>query len=202
MKKKSIAAMRIAKTGYIIISLIFCILGVLFVVLPQTMLNILVKSGAILMILFGVIKLVGYFSKDLFRLAFQYDLEFGILLTVIGTVILLYGEGVLNFLCIAIGISILADSLFKIRISFQAKSFGIKSWFLILILALIGCIAGIILIIKPAQTISFVSVIIGISLICEGLLNLDVAITTVKIVKNQYSDRFSFYDISDNCSDE
>ena len=32
------------------------------------------------MLLFGFIKMIGYFSKDLYRLAFQFDLASGILL--------------------------------------------------------------------------------------------------------------------------
>ena len=82
-------------------------------------------------------KLVGYFSRDLYRLAFQYDLEFGILLIALGVIVLLRTNGVMDFICIAAGVSILADGLFKIQIAIDARRFGIRDWWLILLLAVV-----------------------------------------------------------------
>lgn len=80
MKMRSMTPMRVAKGGYILMSAIFCALGVLFIVRPGQSLKVMGLALGIAMIAFGAFKLVGYFSRDLYRLAFQYDLEFGILL--------------------------------------------------------------------------------------------------------------------------
>ena len=80
MKMRSMTPMRVAKTGYILMSLIFCALGLLFILRPDRSLAVMGGALGFAMIAFGTFKLVGYFSRDLYRLAFQYDLEFGILL--------------------------------------------------------------------------------------------------------------------------
>ena len=77
------------KIGYIIISAILCALGILLIAKPDMSLSLIGIIVGIVLIVFGVIKLIGYFSKDLYRLAFQFDLAFGILLIALSVVILI-----------------------------------------------------------------------------------------------------------------
>ncbi len=188
MKNRSVAPMRVAKIGYVTMSVILCAIGVLFIVLPEQSVEVLGMICGISMIVFGLIKIVGYLSKDLFRLAFQYDLEFGIILIVIGVIMLLHPESLVNFISISLGILILADGLFKIRIARDSKAFGIRQWWLIMILAIVSCACGFFLLVRPSDAAIFLSAVIGAALLCEGVLNLDVALSTVKIVKNQKPD--------------
>jgi uncharacterized membrane protein HdeD (DUF308 family) len=48
--------------------------------------------------------------------------------------------------------------------------------------------AGVALILRPAESANVMAVLLGVSLIADGLLNLSVALETVKIVKRQYPD--------------
>ena len=98
METRSVASMRFAKTGYIVMSIVFCVVGVLFIALPAKAAVVIGKTLGVAMAAFGVVKLVGYFSRDLFRLAFQYDLEFGILLIALGLTVLLRTSGVMDFI--------------------------------------------------------------------------------------------------------
>ena len=68
------------KTGYIVISALFCVLGVVLFVMAERCVPWIGRALGIGMVVCGAVKLGGYFSRDLFRLAFQYDLAFGILL--------------------------------------------------------------------------------------------------------------------------
>ena len=188
MKMRSTAPMRVAKIGYIVMSVVFCAEGLMFIIRSDVSAAFLGYLLGISMVVFGAIKIVGYFSKDLFRLAFQYDLEFGVILIVLGVIVLAKPLDVLNFVFIATGIATLADSLFRIRIAMDAKRFGIESWWMILAIAVATGAIGIILIVRPWESAGVLTVLLGISLLAEGLLNLCVAISTVKIVKNQYPD--------------
>lgn len=188
MKMRSMTPMRVAKTGYILMSAIFCVLGVLFIVRPDRSLAVMGQVLGIALIAFGIIKLVGYFSRDLFRLAFQYDLEFGILLIVLGVIVLPRSEDVMGVLAAAIGISILADGLFKFRIAMDSRSFGISNWWMILALAAVTCGAGVLLVLRPWQGAKLLARLLGASLLCEGVLNLCVAVSTVKIIDHQRPD--------------
>lgn len=180
--------MRVAKIGYVIMSVVFCVVGILFMVWSDVSTVALGYALGGAMIVFGIIKMVGYFSKDLFRLAFQYDLELGIVLTVLGIIVLAKPFDVMNFIFIAMGIAILTDSLFKARIAYDAKRFGITVWWMILALAIVSGVIGVMLIIRPWESARMLTVLLGISLLSDGVLNLCVAISTVKIIKNQYPD--------------
>ena len=188
MKMRSVTPMRIAKIGYIVMSVLFCLAGVLFIAMPEISTKIIGICIGISMILFGIVRLIGYFSKDLYRLAFQFDLEFGILMMILGVTVLFNPENLMAFICVAIGISILLDGLFKIRIALDSKQFGIKSWWLILALAIVTGVIGVFLIFDSVTGSELMTVILGLTLLSEGILNLSTVISTVLIVKNQAPD--------------
>ena len=188
MKMRSMIPMKIAKSGYVIMSLAFCLIGILFMTRPQASAILIGRALGIAMIVFGIIKLIGYFSKDLFRLAFQYDLEIGILLLLLGVIAVTETIDVMNFIFIAVGVAILVDALFKARIAFDSKAFGISTWWTILTLAIATGLIGLALVFRPWESASLLTVLLGVALFAEGILNLCVAVCTVKIIKNQYPD--------------
>lgn len=185
---RSVTTMRAAKIGYIIMSVLFCVIGLVLILVPETAFTWLGRLLGIFVIVFGGIKLVGYFSRDLFRLAFQYDLAFGILLVVLGILTLSHPNDTMSFLAVILGIPVLADGLFKIQIALDSRRFGIRRWWLILILAVLTCAVGIVLVFRPAVGILVMTVFMGVSLLLDGILNLCVALFTVKIVANQKPD--------------
>ena len=200
MKMRSVLPMKIAKYGYILVSIIFCAVGIAMILFPAPSVMVIGNFFAISMLAFGCVKLVGYFSKDLFRLAFQYDLEFGILLLVLGVITLIKPGNVMNFICISLGICILTDSLFKVKIAFEARGFGVRAWWLTLALSILAGIAGLLLVLRPAEAMQAMMILLGISLLAEGILNLSVAISLVKIVKNQMPDvvEADYYEIKED----
>lgn len=193
MKMRSVTPMRIAKIGYIVMSVMFCIAGALFIALPDISITMIGISMGIAMIVFGIVKLVGYFSRDLFRLAFQFDLELGILLLVLGLIVLIRPDDLMTFMCIALGISILTDGLFKVQIALDSKRFGIKSWWVILALAVVAGTIGVFLIFRSAKSAQFLTVLLGVSILAEGILNLYTVISTVLIIKHQQPDVIECY---------
>ena len=185
---RSVLPMKAAKIGYIVLSVLYCVLGILLFAMPDLSLTAIGIILGIGMIVFGIVKIIGYFSKDLFRLAFQYDLAFGGLLIALGIIVLVNPEHLVIFFCIVIGIAVLCDGLFKIQIAIDSKPFGIRTWWLILLFAVITVAAGVLLIIRPAQAARMLTVFLGISVFADGILNLIVAVFTVKIIDHQLSD--------------
>ena len=188
MKNRCTIPMWVAKAGYIVMSLVFCGAGVLFIVKPELSAMVISRALGAAMIVFGLIKLVGYFSKDLFRLAFQYDLGFGLLLIALGILVLAKPAGVLDFIFVALGIAILADGLFKVQIAVDSKRFGISTWWLTLVLAMVTGVVGLALVFRPWDSARLLTALLGAALLAEGILNLCVAVSTVKIVDHQRPD--------------
>lgn len=174
-----------AKIGYILISLMLCALGAVLIVCPGVSAGLLCKISGVIMLLFGAVKIIGYFSKDLYRLAFQYDLASGILIMALGVIMIARTNVMISILCIIFGIYVLADALLKVQIAIEAKAFGISKWWLILAVAIVTGVAGFLLVLRPWESAQAVMVLLGLSLISEGLLNLTTILTAVKIIRRQ-----------------
>lgn len=185
---RSSLPMKIAKIGYIIASLILCIFGLFIVIKPQYIPINTIRFGGLICILFGVIKLVGYFSKDLYRLAFQFDFELGLLYIILGLIFVLNLGKAVNYLAVVVGLFVMIDGLFKLRIAKDAKVFGLNNWWIILVVGLLTSILGGCLAFTIGKNSLFCNVLLGLVLLSEGILNLLTALITVKIIKHQKED--------------
>ena len=110
------------------------------------------------------------------------------LLIILGLLTLLRPGNIMNFICISFGVCMIADSLFKAKIAFDAKQFGVHEWWLTLALSILTGLAGLVLAFRPSEAVSVIMTLLGVSLLTEGILNLSVAISLVKIVNNQMPD--------------
>ena len=199
MKTRCTIPMWVAKTGYIVMSLVFCAVGVLFIVRPGLSAGLIGRALGAAMILFGAVKLVGYCSRDLYRLAFQYDLGFGLLLIALGALVLIRPAGVLDFLFAALGAAVLTDGLYKVQIALDARRFGISAWWLTLALAAATVAVGLALVFRPWDSARLLTILLGAALLAEGILNFCVAVSTVKIVNHQRPDviEVTSYEVED-----
>ena len=178
--------LRFAKIGYIVLSVLICLLGLTLVAVPDFSVSLLCWLGGILLTAFGCIRIVGYFSRDLYRLAFQYDLAFGILMIVLGLVLMLRTDAMVHILCLLLGLSVLADALLKVQIAIDARAFGIRRWWMILATAVVTGSVGLLLLLRPAAGAQVIMVLMGISFLGEGLMNLTTVLCAVQILKKQY----------------
>lgn len=102
-----------AKVGYIIISILIGVLGIVLIAVPNFSVSLLCRLGGGILILFGIVKIIGYCSNDLYRLAFQYDLAIGILLIALGAILILRTRIMTSLICVLLGIYTLADAAFE-----------------------------------------------------------------------------------------
>lgn len=190
-RQKEVEAMRsnnrliAAKVGYIIISVLLCVLGIVLIAVPDVSLRVLTKACGAVIILFGVIKIVGYCARDRYRLAFQFDLASGIMLMAVGVILIIRTGVMIHFISAIMGICVLTDALLKIQTSIDSRAFGIRGWWMILAAALLTGIIGFLLIFRPTESTQIIMILLGISLITEGVLNLLTILTVVKIVRFQ-----------------
>ena len=92
-------------------------------------------------------------------------------------------DSLMEFFCAVVGISFLADGLFKIQIAIDSKRFGISKWWLILALAVSTVLLGVLLVICPGESGRFIVSLIGISMLCEGVMNISTMLTAVRYMK-------------------
>ena len=127
--------LKLAKNGYIIMSVLFMVLGACLIIWPDCSMAVFCTAVGIMLIVYGLIKILGYFSRDIYCLAFQFDLAFGVLLAAVGIIIIVRRNVVVNLIFGIFGLLILADALFKIQMSIDAKKFGLNLWWRILLVS-------------------------------------------------------------------
>lgn len=166
---------KVARIGYILISVLFYILGVVCIIAPGIDRKTSVMAVGIILIVYGIIKITGYLSKEIYSLAFQHDLACGLFLIVLGIVVMAVGTEYEEHLLQGMGLLVLLDSLLCIQTSIDAKRFGIHAWYVILVSAILSGILGVVLSVTSNQTIA------GCSLLAEGFLRQYIVQCTVSL---------------------
>ena len=128
---RSTRIIKAAKLGYMALSALFCLVGIAMISRPGFSADVVARLVGVMLIVFGIVRIIGFYSKDLYRLAFQHDLALGILTAALGLLIVLKPGWALNIVCLTLGIEIITDGLFKIQTALDARRFGLHTWWLI-----------------------------------------------------------------------
>ena len=161
-------------------SSLFILLGAAFLFAPQTSLTVFARIAGVAMLFSGAAKLIGYFSNDPYKIAFQFDFAMGVLTCAFGSVLLLFPDKIAKYLTVMIGVFVIIDALFIIQNAIEAFRFGIGRWYLLLIGGIITLALGVCALIKPLSATMFVTRLGGAALLVDGIQNIIVAILTIK----------------------
>lgn len=175
--------LKIAKTGYLLLSALLILAGVGLAFFSDTFYPILAVLLGILFLVFGAVKLAGFFSKDPYQLVFESDLVFGILYLALGLLLLLRPAHTMAFLGIVFGLMLLADGLTRVRIALDARPFGIRAWWLILVSAIATAILGVVLLFHPSEGTQVLTQLLGISLMVDGVMNISTILAAVRVIR-------------------
>lgn len=163
--------LQFARSGYILISFVFYVAAVIYLIFPDLPPLALSCFSGVILILYGIIKLVGFFSEDLYCLAFRYDLAWGLLLMVVGVLLLVKNVSVAQYLTPGLGWISLLDSLFHIQMAKEARDFGIKEWKLVLGLSIAAGVLSVLLIIRGFPSPQATHILACIVLLACGAIN-------------------------------
>lgn len=204
MKDKSI--LKTVKTVYSAVAVLECILGLVMLCYPGFSLSALGVILGIGLVLFGVVELIAYFSGSAPLILSRNVLAGGIFFIILGVLVLTNPLGLMNFICIVIGVGILADSLFKLQSVLDVRRFMSRgSWWLVFAALLLSVLAGILLVFWPVESGRALIVLLGIGLLLNGAFNIfDVVYVTryVKEFKDYYHTNFDYSDVVDYQDDD
>ena len=128
--KKNSNIVRGARITNVISASIMVLSGAALVLFPE--MDELIRAQriflSILFALIGATKLLGYFSNDLYRLAFQFDFAIGIFCEIMALLIILAPARVVPMIPTLLAVYVVLDSLLKIQISADARGFGMSCW--------------------------------------------------------------------------
>lgn len=175
--------MQIAKIGHIVLSALLVGLAILILANPQFPLAGVETACGVFLILFGAVKITGYASKDLYRLAFQYDFVYGFVLAGVGLVFLLRPDLSVETLGTVLGLFVFSDGVIKIQVARHAKKFGITLWWMVFAFAILASLGGLFVAIYPFGTVAALAVTMGVIFLIEGLMNICTVLTSVRVVE-------------------
>ena len=128
-----------ARVLHVITSSLLALSGVVLLILPGRVSDIAdvyrYLLGADFLVL-GLVRVLAYFANDLYRLAFQHDLALGGFCLIFGVLMIVSPYRMQIVFPYIIGAYILIDALFKLQTALDAKAFGMKHWWGLMLSAL------------------------------------------------------------------
>ena len=170
----------------IVISVLYFILGIALMIIPDNSINTIGNIMAVSYIIFGIYLLILDYEGG-FLLIIDL-LPSGILSLVLGVLILLNQGILLSLLSIIAGIWIILASSLNLKLSLYMKEVEGKSWMATIIITLISIISGIILLINPKLGIEALTPYIGLFIIVYAISN-----TIVMVLFKKYMKRIAGY---------
>lgn len=152
----------------IIESLALIILGVLFIVLQGTMVQVLAYVIGTFFIVKGGFQIINYFIEKGQNDFLNNGLLFGIVSVLIGVAVLIVGDDIANVFRVIIGIVIIYESLVRINTAIKLSSAKVDVWKYILIIALIMLVLGVFITFNEDAVV----VLVGWVMIITGLIGI------------------------------
>ncbi len=172
------------KGVYICTCILFMLVGLMLAGFPEFSMVAVCYIIGIMLIVLGAVKICAYFSQDKYNIAFQFDLALGILSVIIGICTIIHHNWIINLLPIIIGIMIIADSLFTLQASIDAKRFGLPRWYLLLVFSVLSVVLGLVLVFKSFKSAVVITILYGFGCFFIGFEKLVSIIYTTQRIKN------------------
>ena len=177
--------LKVLKNLYSVLSIITVILGLLMIFSNPNMRELILKISGIVIIVYGIIKVFSYFSKDLLRLAYQHDLAIGLIAIILGFLVLFWKLDYKSTIVRLVSVFLIFDSALKVQTAIESKKVGINSWVLLLVLSIIGIVGGICIFTQSFTVSTSAIIFIGICFMTYGIINLLVVYKTSIISKGE-----------------
>ena len=137
------------KWSYVVLSAMFLLLGIYLVVNPETSLVMICRILGAAMAVFGVMKIVLYFIREVEGVAIRFDFAVGLFCIILGALMLWRAPALTDILSVMIGLLVLVDSVFKLQVAVDSRRMGAHSWWVTLVCTVVCLVLGILLVFNP-----------------------------------------------------
>lgn len=168
-----IKAIKSFRWGYLLISIILCLVGACFIVYPTQSMTIGSYTIGGASILVGIVLVVKVLANRKRSFTFAISVICAVLTVTCGVVALIIPEEVFKLYPMFIGLFIIIDGSFKFQTVINAKRYKLKMWWFLLIFSVITIVGGFLLIRFSGSDINSIlfAEIMGVTLFADGLEN-------------------------------
>lgn len=157
------------KWEIIVTSLLYMILGIVTVAIPETMVRTLGYLVGILLILAGAVSMICYLLREAIQNYYRNDFGYGLVGIAVGILFLYKVEWITALIPVILGILVLASGCCKLQHVIDMKRIGFGNWGAVLALAVVNVIFGVVLIANPFETVLLLFQLVGAGLIFSGI---------------------------------
>lgn len=164
--------LRYIKSGMMLLSIAYIIIGMMLLIMPQTsLLWICYAFGAVVLVT-GIVCLIQYARIRGTGFTAPFMLVGGVITAGLGIFTLAKPQVVASFLPVVFGIFILVDGLSRVGTAIDLAKRKGQKWWVLLLLSVVSVALGVLLVLHPFDAAVSVVMVCGILLIVEGSLNL------------------------------
>lgn len=184
--------LRRIKADFLLSSVLCILLGVVFIIWNNGVLNVIGSVLAIGMIVIGVVYLGSFFLSIVTN---GLSVVMGILVLAVGIWFLADPAVIMSLIPIVIGVVLLFHGIRGIKETIAAKKYGFDAWGANLILAIISVILGFFCVFDAFGMMEKATIVVGIILIYNGVSNIWIAVTATHAAKD-YARRNGTVDVN------
>ncbi|MDD4292084.1 MAG: DUF308 domain-containing protein [Clostridia bacterium] len=175
-----------AKITFIILSILGILIGTCLIIWPSISAVTLCYIFGGLTVLVGVIRIICYFRGEVYGLPVFTGFAEGTLDILVGVLLILHPGTTVDFLPVLVGVMVIIDSLFELQASIELLGLKVMGGWSVLLIAVLGAVLGVLLIIDPFSGKEVLMIMIGVSLIANGIQGLTAIGYVSRFIKENF----------------
>ena len=148
---------------------LYIVLGVVALVIPDTMVKTLGYLIGILLILAGAVSMICYLLREASQNYYRNDFGYGLVSIAVGILFLYKVEWIISLVPVILGVLVVASGCRKLQDVIDMKRMNYGNWVAVLILAAVNVILGAALIFNSLEAALFFLQLVGAGLIFSGI---------------------------------
>ena len=167
---------------------LYIVLGVVALVIPDTMVKTLGYLIGILLILAGAVSMICYLLREASQNYYRNDFGYGLVSIAVGILFLYKVEWIISLVPVILGVLVVASGCRKLQDVIDMKRLGYGNWMMVLILAVVNVVMGAALIVNSLDAALFFLQLMGAGLIFSGVTDCASCLYLAGKVKKYFED--------------
>lgn len=184
-------------------SIVFIIVGILLMMKPAEIITAISTIVGIGIIIAGIFAFLRYIRNGGSENSFRFDLVYGVICVVAGTLLIVNPQAVASILPLVLGVWMIINSVVKIQYALNIKQYDDSKYMPIMILAVITLGFGILFVFNPFRGMEIITQILGAFITLYAVLdiiNAWILKKDVKIVVDSMED--AIHDVKQGLKDD
>ena len=169
-------------------SSLYIVLGVVALVIPDTMVKTMGYLIGILLIVAGAVSMICYLLREASQNYYRNDFGYGLVGIAVGILFLYKVEWIISLVPVILGILVVASGCRKLQDVIDMKRLGYGNWVAVLILAAVNVVLGVALIANSLDAALLFLQLVGAGLIFSGVTDCVTCFYLAKKAKGYFDD--------------